>query len=261
MFILRVALLIFLLASIGPVRFAAQAKGALDVQGKGLKIDGKSGAVSRKRFYLFKGGLKDNQELVARLRSAEIKSRDCFYNQLQASSQYICWLKADNCESPFCRSVTATDVGEVPEFQVAYKKGLTQFKGLETIARDWITTNMPPALVSGYYRDRRTLTERLLSGIVPIQSTMTDSVTIKAIFIDVPLEIPGGKKTGTFLLSNILPIEFGTKSYLWACEVEIGPDKPAVFSLKLPENNKPVKNCEVFIRDLQVCKTESCRAK
>lgn len=260
MFILRLGVLIVLLASIGPVYVAAQAKGSLEVSGR-VKINGKQEKLSRKRFYLLKGGLKENQDLIARLRTSEIKSRDCYYSQMQASPQYICWLKAENCESPFCRDVTADDVAKVPEFQAAYKKGLTQFKGLETIARDWITTNMPPALVSGFYRERRTLTDGLFGSLKPIQSTMTDSVTIRAIFIDIPLDIPSGKKTGTFLLSNILPIEFGTKSYLWACEVEIGPDKPTVFSLKLPEGGKPVKNCEIFVRDLQVCKTESCQTK
>ena len=97
---------------------------------------------------------------------------------MQASPQYICWLKAENCESPFCRAVTSDDVEHVPEFQAAYKRGLTQFKGLTTIARDWITTNMPPTLVSGYYRERRNLTDGLFAGIKPIQSSMTDSVTI-----------------------------------------------------------------------------------
>ena len=63
MYILRLGLACVLLASIGPMYIAAQATGSLDVQGKALKIDGKSNAVSRKRFYLFKGGLKDNQDL------------------------------------------------------------------------------------------------------------------------------------------------------------------------------------------------------
>lgn len=260
MFILRTILTGVLLALIGPMLHAAQSVGSLEVSGR-VKIDGKQEKLSRKRFYLLKGGLKDNQELVARLRGAEIKSRDCFYTQMQASPQYICWLQAENCESPFCRVVTTDDIGRVPEFQAAYKKGMTQFKGLETVARDWITTNMPPVLSSGYYLDRRKLNLSLFGGIKPIQSSMTDSVSVKAIFIDIPVTLGAGKKTGTFLISNILPIEFGAKSYLWACEVEIGIDKPTAFSLKLPENNKPVKNCEVFVRDLQVCKTESCTQK
>ncbi|HEX3101644.1 MAG TPA: hypothetical protein VHQ01_07630 [Pyrinomonadaceae bacterium] len=258
MYILRLGLACVLLASIGPVFIAAQASGSLDVQGKALKIDGKSGAVSRKRFYLFKGGLKDNQDLIARLRTAEIKSRDCFYTQMKASPQYICWLQAENCESPFCRTVATADIPKVPEFQAAYNAGLTKFRGLKTVADDWILTNMPAPLVSGFFDDRRALTTSLLGGLKPVQSTMTDSVTIKAIFIDLAIAPPTGKKTDTFLLSNIQPLEFGTKSYVWACEVEVGTEKKAVFNL--PDPTKPPKTCEVVIRDLPVCKTESCKA-
>jgi len=100
----------------------------------------------------------------------------------------------------------------------------------------------------------------LLGSVKPLQSSMTDSVTVKAIFIDIALST-GAKKTETFLVSNILPLEFGTKSYLWACEVEIGADKPAIMRLQVPENNKPVKNCEVIVRDLKVCKTGTCDQK
>ncbi len=259
MHILRLALLVALLASIGPICLA-QTLGALDVQAKALKIDGKSGAVSRKRFYLFKGGLKDNKDLIGRLRAAEIKSRDCFYTQMKASPQYICWLQAENCESPFCRTVAAADIPRVPEFQAAYNAGLTKFRGLKTVADDWILTNMPEILTRGFFDERRALTANLLGGLKPVQSTMTDSTSIKAIFIDIPVAPPAGKKTETFLYSNVQPLEFGNKSYVWACEIEIGTEKKAVTNLALPDANKPVKNCEVFVRDLQVCKTEGCKA-
>ena len=259
MHILRLALLIALLASIGLVCLA-QNLGSLEVQGRGMKIDGKPNVLLRKRFYLFRGGLKDNQDLIARLRTADVKSRDCFYTQMKASPQYICWLQAENCESPFCRTVAAADVGKVPEFQAAYNKGLTQFRGLTTVANDWILTNMPVTLTRGFFDERRTLTSSLIGNLKPVQSTMTDSVNSKAIFIDIPVTPPAGKKTETFLISNILPLEFGTKSYVWACEVEIGAEKK-VFPLALPTTDKPIKSCLVIIRDLQVCKTESCQAK
>ena len=259
MFIFRLGLLIVLLASIGPVYIAAQALGALDLQGKLVKIDGKS-ILARKRFYLFKGGLKDNQTLITRLRNAVVKSRDCFYTQMKASPQYICWLQAENCESPFCRTVAVADIQRVPEFQSAYNAGLTKFRGIKSVADDWILTNMPETLTRGFFDERRALTANLLGGLKPVQSTMSDSTSIKAIFIDIPVIPPAGKKTETFLYSNVQPLEFGNKSYVWACEIEIGTEKKAVTSLALPDANRPVKNCEVFIRDLQVCKTESCKA-
>ena len=257
MLILRVGLLIVSLASIGQISLYAQTLGALDVQAKALKIDGKSGALSRKRFYLFRGGLKENQDLIGRLKKAEIKSRDCFYTQLKASPQYICWLQAENCESPFCRTVAAADIPAVPEFQTAYTAGLAKFRGMKNIADEWILTNMPAPLVSGFFEARRSLTTDLMGGVKPVQSTMTDSVTVKAIFIDIPVAATAAKKTETFLVSNLLPLEFGNKSYLWACEVEIGTEKKAIFNL--PDPTKPPKTCEVVVRDLQVCKTESCK--
>lgn len=238
----------------------AQSLGSVEVSGR-VKIDGKQEKFSRKRFYLFKGGLDENKALIDRLRTAEVKSRDCFYSDAKASPQFICWLKAENCESPYCRAIKADEIDRVPEFKTAYQKGLTQFRGFADVSRDWITINLPPALTNGFYLERQKLTKMLLGGLTPLQSSMTDSVTIRAIFIDIPVSPPAGKKTETFLVSNIMPIEFGTKSYLWACEVEIGTEKPASLRLALPEGGKAVKNCEVFVRDLKVCGTESCPDK
>jgi hypothetical protein len=88
---------------------------------------------------------------------------------------------------------------------------------------------------------------------------MTDSVTVKAIFVDIPLNLLGGKKDETFLVSNLLPLEVGDKSYIWACETGIGADKLAKLVLKVPEDGKAVKGCEVIVKDLPVCKTENCQ--
>ena len=81
---LRTFLLIVCLASLLPISGPAQALGSLEVSGR-VKIDGKQEKLSRKRFYIFKGGLKDNQDLVARLRAARVRSRDCYYTQMKAS--------------------------------------------------------------------------------------------------------------------------------------------------------------------------------
>jgi hypothetical protein len=90
---------------------------------------------------------------------------------------------------------------------------------------------------------------------------MTDSVSIKAIFIDIPIVPPPGKSTETFLISNLAPFEIGTKSYVWACEVEIGADKKAVRSLPVPEPGKRAEKCEVFVRDVIACDGEGCTVK
>ena len=58
-----------------------------------VKINGKPVKISRKRFYLFRGGLDSNKDRVARLKAANFTSRDCYYCNLHTSKEYIAWLK------------------------------------------------------------------------------------------------------------------------------------------------------------------------
>lgn len=229
--------------------------GSMEVSGR-VKIGPKQEKLTRKRFYLFRGGLEANKALVERIRVSEPVSRDCFYCRQKASAEYISWLKAGDCESPYCREITAEDAQKVPEFKAAHQKGLTQFKRKPALAQKWITTNLPAPLRDGFYDEQKKLLFALLGGTRTIQSVMTDSVTVKGIFIDIPLEL-AGKKTEKFLVSNILPIEVGDRSYVWACEIEIGAEKPAV--LKLTEGK--TKACEVFVRPLAACTAGSCAIK
>src|SRR5260370_4907311 len=97
--ILRGILLIALLAPVGTMCVIAQSLGALDVQVKTVKNGGKPVKISRKRFYLFRGGLDANKDFVARLKAANFTSRDCYYCQLHTSKEYIAWLKDKDCES------------------------------------------------------------------------------------------------------------------------------------------------------------------
>ncbi|MEO8650429.1 MAG: hypothetical protein ABI539_14795 [Acidobacteriota bacterium] len=234
---------------------AVTGRNSLEVSAR-VKIDGKIEKLTRKRFYLFSGGLDANKDLVSRIGSTEIMSRDCYYTQAKASSEFICWLQAENCESPYCRRVSQDDVKQVPEFLTAYNKGVTQFRGKTSVALDWLTTNLAPSLVNGFYLQRRTALEKALGGIRPAASTMTDSVTVKAIFMDITRNSPG-----SFTISNVLPIEVGGKSYLWACEVKIEAGKTAKLLLQVPDKGKNVKNCEVLVRDLAVCQTGTCEKK
>lgn len=168
---------------------AQQATGALEVNVKNVKIDGKPARLSRKRFYVFAGGLKENSGLVERIKAAKITSRNCYYKGIQASDNYICWLQAENCESPFCRVVDAryldaNDKQSVPEFMTAYNKGLTLFKGKTDIARQWLLTNMPDNLVNGFYRQQQTVLGGVLGGLTPLRSSMTDTAGFRSIFVD-----------------------------------------------------------------------------
>jgi hypothetical protein len=251
---LHIALLIFLLFQLAEAQGPADS-GSLEVSGR-VKIGGKQEKLTRKRFYLFRGGLQENSALLERIRSAEIMSRDCYYNQAKASPEFICWLQAEDCESPFCRTASAEEIQIVPEFKVAYQKGVTQFRGKTTVAKDWLVTNLAPNLVSGFYMQKRSLVEKILAGLKPLQSAMTDTVSVKSIFIDITV---GSSRK--FTVSNILPIEIGSKSYVWSCEVNIDPGKTAKLNLQVPEAGKTVKNCEVVVKDLKVCTTGKCEQK
>jgi hypothetical protein len=231
------------------------ATGVLEVSGR-VKIDGKQERMKRKRFYLFRGGLVANKPLIDRLRNAEFVSRDCFYCRMNASPEFRSWLKAEDCESPFCREISAEDAARVPEFKAAMTKGSQLFARKPALAREWLTINLTPGLRDGFYLERKKTIDAVLAGVRPLMSGMTDSVSIKSIFIDIPINPPAGKTTETFLISNIAPFEIGTKGYVWACEVEIGPEKKAVRSL--PEPGKRADKCEVFVRDLPLCDGQSC---
>lgn len=236
--------------------------GSLEVSGR-VRIEGKSEKLQRKRFYLLSGGLDQNKNLVAKFQTSETISRDCFYSQQKASKELICWLKEENCESPYCRQITDEAIVAVPEFQTAFQKGLKQFgKTRVKVAQDWLTTNLSPMFREGFYLQRESVLEKLLGEVKPLQSSMTDTVSVKAIFIDIPLDLKTSdgkpKKSETFTVSNLLPMEIGGKSYIWACEIDISSGKLAKLILKVPEDGKPVKDCEVIVKELQVCKTESC---
>ncbi len=254
------ALLLSLLACHAASAQTAPVMGTLEVSGR-VKIGAKTEQLKRKRFYLIRGGLTENKALIDRLKAADVTSRECFYCKLKASPEYSAWLKAGDCESPYCREITSDDIAKVPEFQLAFQKGMKQYRGKEAIARQWLTTNLLPDLRDGFYRQRRSMTESLLAGIKPLQSSMTDSVSVKAIFFDIPVKPEtAGKPTETFLITNIVPIEIGSKSYVWACEKEIG-SKKVTLQLPVPENNKPAKNCEVIVRDLPDCSSGTCAQK
>jgi hypothetical protein len=255
----RILLLVFLAQAVVLI-VDAQNTGTLEVNGR-IKVGAKQERLKRKRFYLFRGGLTANKDLVDRLRATEFVSRDCFYCQKKASPEFRAWLRTEDCESPFCREITAEDAAKVPEFKAALDKGATQFGRKPELAREWLTTNLTPDLRDGFYLQRKSAVDRVLSGVKPLMSGMTDSVTVKAVFIDIPVSPPAGKTTETFLISNIAPIEVGGKGYIWACEVEIGADKKAVRALPVPEPGKKTDKCEVFVRDLPACDGSSCAVK
>lgn len=255
--IFRLILLLVAFSVPAGADLAAQDRGSLEVTGR-VKVGTKVEKIKRKRFYLFRGGLAENKPLVDRIKAATPTSRNCFYCTAKASPELIAWLAAEDCESPYCRAVTTDDVKKVPEFQAAYQKGITQFRNKPDVATKWLTTNLAPTLRDGFYREQKMLTETILGTIKPIQSSMTDSVSVRAIFIDIDLKPAAGKTTETFLISNLVPVEIGDKSYVWACEVDIGASKKVTLALQVPEVGKVIKRCDVIVRDLPACNAGTC---
>src|SRR5688572_23989662 len=185
-----------ILVALADARPAQVATGSLEINGR-VKVEGKRERLKRKRFYLFRGGLAANKALIDRIRASEYISRDCFYCRLNASPEFRAWLKAEDCESPFCREITADDAARVPEFKTAMAKGSREFARKPELAREWLTTNLAPGLRDGFYLQRKRSIDTILGGIKPLQTGMTDSVSIKAIFIDIPITPSAGKATET----------------------------------------------------------------
>lgn len=258
-FRLLIAALALLAAGVTFAQGQKASTGGLQILGR-TRIANKNVLLKKKRFYLFRGGLDVNQALIDRLKAAQPASRDCFYCGLHASPEFIAWLKGGdtNCEMPYCRTITSDDVAKVPEFRAAYDKGVKQFQKKPELAQKWLVTNLDKNLLHGLYDQRKTMIDGVLAGSTPVQSTLTDNGG-NALFLNVPL---GSGESEKFVFANIVPVEIGEKSYVWACEVGIGAGKPArTQPLDAPETSNRVKKCEVIVRDLNACTGAECGQK
>ncbi len=250
---MRVIMLILMLAAFG-IADAFGQSGSILIQAKPVKSGDKL-KLARKRFYLFNGGLKENAALLDRIKSAAFTSRDCYYTQAKASPAFMCWLQAENCDGPFCRPVLQEEIAGVPEFDAAYKKGLTLYKSKPALALSWLINNLDAPLVAGYYDQQRAYVERVLGGLKPLQTTQATITAAEAYFVDVPVSDKGQK----YLISTLIPVELGDKSFVWTCEVtDLGPNK---FLSKVPLPLKTNAKCQVTEVKQQICKTEACPAK
>ena len=185
------------------------------------KLGGETKSLARKRFFLVKGNLEQNKLLIETIEKTPALGRSCYYRGIGASEALIDWLKNNDCESIYCRELEAKDVegdAAVPEFKLAYAKGEKEF-GNQNLARAWITVNLPEDIRSGFYRKQQAVIQALLkqaeeSSKAKVISVMTDR-NGTAYFTEL--------EPGAYVVTNLVPTEFGGNSLLWTCEINVKP--------------------------------------
>lgn len=203
--------------------------------------------LARKRFFLIPGTLEQNRALIDAIERQALTSRDCYYQKLGASPALIDWLKSGDCESVYCRGVEkdfVTGPKAVPEFATAFATSQKEY-GNEETALKWLTTNVPPDMRDGFYRDRQRVLQALLKQAPSALSVMTDR-NGTAYFTDLA--------TGTYVLTNLIPTELGQNLVTWNCEVQVKPgdlatEKPYLVSNRKDRNVK----CVGIEKPIPVC--------
>lgn len=207
--------------------------------------------LARKRFFLIPGTLEQNRALIDAIERQTLTSRDCYYQKLGASAALINWLRSGDCESVYCRGVekdSVTGPKAVPEFASAFTASQKEYGGNEETALRWLTTNVPPDMRDGFYRDRQQVLQSFLKQAPSALSVMTDR-NGTAYFTDLG--------PGTYVLSNLIPTELGQNLVTWNCEVQVKPgdlatEKPYLVSNRKDRNVK----CVGVEKPIPVCATD-----
>jgi len=230
----------------------ANATGVIRLRAR-VKVGESTRGLSRKRFFLIKGTLEQNKSLTDAIDRQTMLSRECYYKSVGASESLIKWLKESDCESVYCREIEKDDIegtAAVPEFQLALAAGEKEFASRD-LARKWLTVNLPENVRDGFYKRR----QQDLRGLIKqaetpvssrVLSVMTDTKGT-AYFTEIP--------TGTYVVSNLLPVETGNTSMVWNCEIQVKPgdlatEKPYLISNVRDRNvkcvgvEKPLPVCE-----------------
>ena len=219
-----------------------------------VKMGDSTKGLSRKRFFLVRGSLEQNKNLVETIERRPVVSRDCYYRAAGASEALIKWLKDNDCESVYCREIQPDDMegaGAVPEFMTAVLLGEKEF-GSRELARKWLTVNLPEKLRNGFYKNRQdelraTLKQAEETSGAKVFSVMTDR-NGTAYFTDL--------EPGAYTLSNMLATEIGEIAAIWNCEVQLKQDdrafeKPFLISNRKDKNVK----CVAVEKPLPVCES------
>lgn len=209
--------------------------------------------LQRKRFFLIKGTLEENKDLIASIKQTAPMSRECYYLSKGASPALIKWLADNRCDSVYCREIEEKYLSgsdAVPEFEAAYSQGLREFKTPE-LARRWLTVNLPAYIRDGFYLQKQQAITDLTkqaegSTRTTVRSVMTDK-NGKAYLTDI--------EPGTYTITNLVGIEVAKSSVLWVCEKEVtaGSLSVGMASSILSIEKEQRVTCESVNRPLPVC--------
>lgn len=214
----------------------------------------------RKRFFLIKGSLDQNQSLIEKIKQTGVMSRDCYYRARGASERFVKWLKAHDCESPYCRDVEEkylSGADAVPEFSAAFDQAAHELKDRgvaqdRELARRWLTNYLPPELRFGFYEQKQKAIQTLIAEAeattkTPVMSIMTDRKGTAYVTNIEP---------GIYTISNLIGSETDKTNLLWVCEREVKATDLGT-AMKRPfmlSNEKdPKVKCEIVERPLPVC--------
>ena len=223
-----------------------------------LKVKYKTGEVTkelpRKRFFLIKGSLAENKNLIDQLKAMPPISRECYYRSRGASEALIKWLTENDCDSVYCREIEEKYLGGnevVPEFRTAYNQGLREFKTPE-LARRWLTVNLPADIRDGLYNEK----QRVITSLIAQAETTTKTKVMSVMTDRKGTAYLTDIEPGTYTISNLIGSEDGKTSILWACEKEVKAVDLAIAMrrpLTLSNEQDPKVKCEIVERPLPVC--------
>ena len=223
-----------------------------------LKVKYKTGTISkdlsRKRFFLIRGSLDENRNLIERIKQTATPSRECYYRSKGASESLIRWLRENDCESVFCREIEEkylSGAETVAEFQTAFLQAGRELGSRQT-ARRWLPNYLSREIRSGFYDEKQKVISALIAHAEAATKTSVASVMTDRKGTAYLTNI----EPGTYTISNLIPSETEKASILWVCEREVkatdlGTAMKRPFTLS--NEKDPKVKCEIIEKPLPSC--------